>query len=60
MAGKKIYVCKQCAEELGASTETPYMWHICERCGDGKCDLYEVDEPEKEEPVQEEQVPDAE
>lgn len=55
----KIYVCKKCAEELGADTSKPYMWHICEKCGDGKCDLYEAEVPDAKDGDQKEQ-PDAE
>ena len=51
---KKMYVCESCAIELGVSTDTPYMRHICEKCGDGPCDLFEVDAKKPDEtPVQE-------
>ena len=51
----KLYICKRCAEVLGHQIDEskPYMWHICEICGDGRKDLYEVEEepPKIEEPI---------
>ena len=44
----KIYVCEACAKKIGASTDSPYMYHICETCGDGPTDLYEADDPKYE------------
>lgn len=55
--GEKIYVCKKCAEDLGADTSKPYMYHICGKCGDGPCDLYEAVDPDKKE--EEQKVQDA-
>ena len=45
MEPKKKYICADCAEAHGIEidVEKPYMRHICEECGDGKKDLYEVD-----------------
>lgn len=45
MEPKKKYICADCAEAHGIEidAEKPYMRHICEECGDGKKDLYEVD-----------------
>lgn len=45
MEPKKKYICADCAEAHGIAidVEKPYMRHICEECGDGKKDLYEVD-----------------
>ena len=41
----KIYVCADCADRLGQAVDKsrPHMWHICEICGDGRKDLYELD-----------------
>lgn len=45
MDSSKKYICADCAEAHGIEidVEKPYMRHICEECGDGKKDLYEVD-----------------
>lgn len=41
----KLYVCADCAKRLGKEIDVkkPYMWHICEICGDGRKDLFELD-----------------
>ena len=45
MESDKRYICADCAEANGIEIDVkkPYMNHICELCGDGKKDLYEVD-----------------
>ena len=62
----KIYVCADCADRLGQAVDKskPHMWHICEICGDGRKDLFELDkagvygfieeDKEKEQPPAEE------
>lgn len=53
------YICKDCAGEIGVVVDEsrPYMWHICNRCGDGPKDLFKVDAEtaELEEPAAPEQ-----
>ena len=42
MPDKKIYICESCAIKNGVPTDRQYMYHICDICGDGPCELYEA------------------